>query len=181
MRISDPNHENAEELQLLFQRLRGAAVSSFAEAEFAMGDIIGAMEAAGSEPKVVYSHKVEKRLLAFKEICLFHAGDDEIRKRVEWATLSFGTVIQDRHALVHGSAKLFPNERKVEVLKLTPKKGQNHSVSRFIFDLNLLESRVSEFDRISRNIVGLSWLLADKLGLRRDSEPGIRVVLTDYE
>lgn len=181
MRISNPDHENVEELMLLFQRLRGAAVSSFAEAEFAMGDLMGAMESANCEPNVAFSQQVEKRLTAFKLACLFHADEADIRERVNWATSNFEAVIQDRNAFVHGSAKLFPEERKVEMLKLSPKKGRNHSVQCFVYDLNSLDDRVRHFELICTNIIALSWLLADKLGLQRDLEPGFRVAFTSYE
>ena len=179
MRISEPDHLDSEELRQLFQRLRGSAVSSFAEAEFAMGDLIGAMEVSGSEPDVVFSMKVEKRLNAFREVCFFHAGDDKIRERVERATSSFEAVINDRNALVHGCAKLFPKKRCVEVLRFEPTKEYKHSVIRHVYELDLLEDRVREFDYICRNIMALSWLLARKLDLLNGVKVPFQVALTD--
>jgi len=97
MRISEPNHPDAEDLRRLFSRLRGAAISSFSEAEFAMGDVLSAMERTGNFDDVRFCYPVEKRVKAFRKVCLKNAADEEIIERIEWATNGFESVINDRN------------------------------------------------------------------------------------
>jgi len=127
--IIDPDHPDSEELRKLFQRLRGGAVSAFAAAEFAMGDLLAAMERSGRFPDTRFYYHVEKRLSQFKKVCLKHSGPSDI-KVIEYVTSGFQATIGDRNALAHGFATLFVEERKVEVIKFSPSKELgNHATN----------------------------------------------------
>lgn len=181
MRISKPNHPDAENLRVFFARLRGSAIASFSEAEFAMGDLLSAMERSGHFDDVRFHYPIGKRLKAFRKVCLENAADDKIIERIEWATKSFESVIDDRNSLAHGAAELFPEKRIVEVLKFTPATGDKHSILKATYDLDTMENNVREFDLISRNIIALSWSLAISLGLVENNNLPSRIYLAEKQ
>ncbi|WP_409431938.1 hypothetical protein ACJ3XI_06860 [Litorimonas sp. RW-G-Af-16] len=137
-----------------------------------MGDLLSAMERSGRFEGTKFSFLVGKKLAAFKQACLENAGDNKIIERIEWATASFEAAIDDRNALAHGAAELFPDRRVVEVLKFSPSNKDKHSIQKFTYNLDNMEHRIREFDNICRNIIGLSWALAGVLALTNQLKPG---------
>lgn len=144
-----------------------------------MGDILSAMERSCRFPNVKFGYNVETRLSEFKRACLLKAEGKEIIDRIGWAVSSFEAAINDRNALAHGAARLIPDDRAVELLKFHPTKADIYNIVRFVYDLDTMEEKVRHFDHICRNIIGLSWLLAQSCDLMDGVDSNFVIELRD--
>jgi len=162
---------NAEFKRKKFESLRGATVSAFANTEFLIKSyLISISNRSDFECSGGYSHKIDTLLKNFRTSFRDPIFPKEVSVLANDLIDSFESVIDDRNQFVHGRARLIYGGKTVEMLRYLPSSENKHRIIRSTYQLNELESRVQNFDKICRELIAIILNLDNsfKLGIVKE-------------
>lgn len=163
------NTKAMDSKRMIFESLRGATVSAFANTEFLVKSyLIAISDRSDFLMSDGYSHKVEALFKNFRSSFEDDKFSNEFRGLIGDLVDVFESVIDDRNQFVHGRSRLLSDGETVEMLRYLPSRENNYQVIRSTYELASLENRVKFFDHICQNLIDIILKLDNSfdLGIR---------------